>query len=237
MNVSRTQLGRRVVAVDPAVTANEESDDSGIIAVARGPHQPETCSLDHCPGHGYVLKDATCHLPPAQLSRAIIEVYDELEADRVVAETNNGGDYIGAMIHAIRADVAYSTVTASRGKHTRAEPASALYEQGRVHHCGAFPELEQEMETWTQDASSSPNRLDALVWGLTELGLIGAQGYAFMAAWGKELERKPTGPAPLAIPTLNPQDDPQPVCKCPQPRWRDWGGGKITCVFCGGEKA
>lgn len=233
MNIALAQLGRLVVAVDPAVTANEESDDSGVIAVARGPHQPETCDLDHCPGHGYLLKDATCHLPPAQLSRHIIGVYDELQADRVVAEVNNGGDYIGAMIHAIRADVPYSTVHASRGKHTRAEPAAALYEQGRVHHCGVFPDVEQEMETWTQDASWSPNRLDALVWGLTDLGLIGAQGHAFMAAWSKEAERKPTGPAPLPIPALNP-DDEQTVCKCAQPRWRD--GDIVRCVYCGGQR-
>lgn len=229
------ELGRTVVAVDPAVTANEESDDSGVIVVARGPHQADTCDLDSCPGHGYVLRDATCHLAPAQLSRHVIGVYDEAEADRVVAEVNNGGDYIGAMIHAIRADVPYSTVRATRGKQVRAEPAAALYEQGRIHHVGVFAELEQEQETWTPDASWSPNRLDALVWGLTALGLIGAQGAAFMAAWSKEIERQPNGPAPLPIPTLN-ADEATPLDPRCQHRWRDWGGA-VKCVHCGGARA
>jgi len=241
MNITREQLGRTVVACDPAVTSGEEADDSGIIVVARGPHQPETCDLDSCPGHGYVLADKTCHLPPAQLSRTIIATYDEAQADRVVAEANNGGDYIGAMIHAIRADIPYSKVTATRGKQTRAEPASALYEQGRVHHVGGadpgepFPELAAEMETWTPDASWSPNRLDALVWGLTALGLIGAQGAAFMAAWSKEIEKHPSGPRPLPIPELHPADE-QTVCKCKAPRYRETADS-IRCVFCGGEKA
>ena len=235
MNITREQLGRTVEAVDPAVTSGEEADDSGIIVVARGPHQPETCDLDSCPGHGYVLADKTCHLPPAQLSRHIIGVYDEWGVDRVVAEANNGGDYIGAMIHAIRADIPYSKVTATRGKQTRAEPASALYEQGRVHHCGVFPELEQEQETWTPDASWSPNRLDALVWGLTALGLIGAQGAAFMAAWSKEIDTHPTGPRPLPIPRLHDPDE-QTVCKCREPRYRE-ANGRLRCMRCGGEKA
>lgn len=234
MEISRQQLGRIVVAVDPAVTSGEEADDSGIIAVARGPHQPETCSLETCPGHGYVLRDATCHLPPPQLSRKIIAVFDEQQADRVVAETNNGGDYIGAMIHAIRADIPYSSVTASRGKQTRAEPASALYEQGRVHHCGVFPELEQEQETWTPDATWSPNRLDALVWGLTALGLIGAQGQAFLAAWQKEREVR-TLRQPFAM--FGDSEDGAPLKPGCQHRFMRADGGILRCVHCGGEKA
>lgn len=237
VTISRAQLGRTVVAVDPAVTSGEDSNDSGIIAVARGPHQPETCSLDKCPGHGYVLKDATCHLSPPQLSRRIISVYDELQADRVVAEVNNGGDYIGAMIHAIRADVAYRTVTASRGKHTRAEPASALYEQGRVHHCDSFPELAQEQETWTPDASWSPNRLDALVWALTELRLIGGQGAAFMVAWANEREQQASS-APRASGLDHEEPvglvSPKPGC---QHRWKAADGGIMRCMLCQGEKA
>jgi phage terminase large subunit-like protein len=176
MGVSRSELARIVVAVDPAVTANEDSDDSGVMVVARGPHQDQTCAMASCPGHGYVLADRTCHLIPAELSKLIVETYDDWQADRIIGEVNNGGDYIGALIHAVRPGVPYATVRATRGKQTRAEPVSALYEQGRVHHLGVFAELEQELETWTPDAKWSPNRLDALVWGLTFLGLIGGMG-------------------------------------------------------------
>lgn len=176
MEVDRGDLTRIVVAVDPAVTANEDSDDSGVIVVARGPHQPDTCEIDRCPGHGYVLDDRTCHLIPAELSKLVVATYDYWQADRIVAEVNNGADYIGALIHAVRVGVPYSDVRATRGKQTRAEPVSALYEQGRVHHLGVFVELEQELETWTPDSKWSPNRLDALVWGLTFLGLIAGPG-------------------------------------------------------------
>lgn len=174
MDVRRSELSRIVVAVDPAGSANEDSDDTGIVVVARGPHQPETCRIDGCPGHGYVLDDRTCHLVPAEWAKLVIATFDDWEADRIVAEQNFGADMVGTLIHAVRPGVPYRKVTATRGKKVRAEPASALYEQGRVHHLGVFAELEQELETWTPDARWSPNRLDALVWGLTELKLVGA---------------------------------------------------------------
>ena len=198
INVSRSDFTRIVVAVDPAVTATEDSDDTGIIVVARGPHQPSTCKIPFCPGHGYVLDDKTCHELPADAMKVAITAYDLWQADRVVGETNNGGDYIGTVLHAIRAGVPYSTVTASRGKQLRAEPVSALYEQGRVHHVGNFPELEQEQATWTPDSKWSPDRLDALVWGLTFLGLVGGVGDAFITAWKDEIaNRKPAPPPEL----------------------------------------
>lgn len=237
VTIARSELQRVVVAVDPAVTSGEDADDSGIIVVGRGPHQPETCSLDRCPGHGYVLRDATCHLGPAQMSRHVIAVYHEEKADRVAAETNNGGDYIGDMIHAIDAGVAYEKVTASRGKRPRMEPAAALYEQGRVHHVGAFPELEQEMETWTVDASWSPNRADALTWGLTALRLIGGQGAAFMVAWANEREQQASTPrASARMDHEEPEGlvPPKPGC---QHRWKAASGGIVRCVMCQGEKA
>jgi hypothetical protein len=109
----------------------------------------------------------------------------------------------------------------------RAEPISALYEQGRIHHLGTFPELEAEQSTWTQDSPWSPNRVDALVWGLTFLGLAGAQGAAFLAAYKDEIEqRKPAlDPRPAALPRLGAESDTQdgsalrPGCRC---------------VYCGG---
>ena len=139
---------------------------------------------------------------------------------------------VGTTIHAVRAGVPYSKVTAPRGKQVRAEPCSALYEQGRVHHLGVFPELEQELETWTPDAKWSPNRLDALVWGLTYLGLVSGQGDAFLAAWQQEIEDRPEHPAPVfAGPTpvnYEPRNALQPGCKH---RWKDG-----HCVFCAGDK-
>lgn len=185
IEVCRSDLRRVVVAVDPAVSANEDSDDTGIVVVARGPHQPATCRLEGlatCPGHGYVLDDLTCHVTPREWAARAIAAFDHWAADRIVAEVNNGGDMVGTTIHAARPGVPYEAVRATRGKTTRAEPASALYEQGRVHHLGVFPELESQLTTWTPDADS-PDRLDALVWGLTALGLIGGQGVAFLAAW------------------------------------------------------
>lgn len=232
MEISRADLKRIVVAVDPAVTATEDSDDTGIVVVARGPHQPSTCQIPFCPGHGYVLADETCHLIPAEWAKLAVRTYDKWQADRIVAEVNNGGDMVGTTIHAVRAGVPYSKVTATRGKQVRAEPCSALYEQGRVHHLGVFPELEQELETWTPDAKWSPNRLDALVWGLTYLGLVSGQGDAFLAAWQQEIEDRPEHPAPVfAGPTpvnYEPGNALQPGCKH---RWKDG-----HCVFCAGDK-
>lgn len=191
IEITREDLRRTVVAVDPAVTSGEDSDDTGLIVVARGPCQPSTCKLDvdHCPGHGYVLADLTCHVAPREWARRAVKAYHDWSAHRIVAEVNNGGDMVGEAIHAIDPAVPYRQVRATRGKQLRAEPASALYDQGRVHHLGSFPELEDQQVTWTLDARWSPDRLDALVWGLTELGLIGAQGAAFVTAWNGERER------------------------------------------------
>jgi phage terminase large subunit-like protein len=232
VEISRSDLKRIVVAVDPAVTATEDSDDTGIVVVARGPHQPSTCQIPYCPGHGYVLDDQTCHLLPAEWAKLTVQVFDKWQADRIVAEVNNGGDMVGTVIHAVRAGVPYAKVTATRGKQVRAEPASALSEQGRVHFVGTFPELEQELTTWTPDAKWSPNRLDALVWGLTYLGLVGGVGDAFLMAWQQEIEDRPahTTPAELALlphAASEPTTALHPGCK-----HRFFTG---TCVHCGGR--
>lgn len=199
ITVTKTDLKRVVVAIDPAVTNNEDSDKTGIIVVARGPHQPDTCHLTSCPGHGYVLADLTCKAAPSGWARRAVAAFDDWDADRVVAEVNNGGDMVGETIRAIRSGIPYEAVRATRGKLTRAEPASALYEQGRVHHLGDFPELVDEMTTWTPDAGWSPDRLDALVWGLTALKLIGAQGAAFLAVWKHEIAAGPQNELERAV--------------------------------------
>ncbi|MGD0386408.1 MAG: hypothetical protein ABSB73_09765 [Solirubrobacteraceae bacterium] len=234
ITVKRSHLRRVVVAIDPATTSGEDADDTGIVTVARGPCQPSTCKLTvHCPGHGYVLADDTCHLPPVGWARVAVHAFDTWDADRVVAEVNNGGDMVGVTVRTVRAGIPYATVWATRGKMVRAEPISALYEQGRVHHLGVFADLESEQSTWTPDAPFSPNRVDALVWGLTSLGLIGAQGAAFLAAYKDEVAaRKPTavGGRLAQLPRLGADSHSalRPGCK-----HRFWGQDG-RCVYCGG---
>ena len=113
-----------------------------------------------------------------QWAQAAVNAYHRLEADRIVGETNNGGDMIEAMIRNKDTNAAFTAVHASRGKAIRAEPISALYEQGRVHHVGSFPILEDQLCEWDPITSDgSPDRLDSLVWGLTELS-GGSDGWA-----------------------------------------------------------
>jgi phage terminase large subunit-like protein len=152
------QLMRVVVAIDPAVTSGEDSDLTGIIVAGM--------SAD---GHFYVLDDKTIKETPDAWARIAVEAYKEWEADRVVAEVNNGGDMVQILLRTINPSIPYKKVIATRGKRVRAEPISALYEQGRVHHVGAFDMLEDQMVTWTPDMPKSPDRIDALVWALTDL--------------------------------------------------------------------
>ena len=121
-------------------------------------------------GHGYVLADETVRAAPNVWAGRAIAAFREWKADRIVAETNNGGEMVEAVLRGIDATIPYQAVTATRGKRTRAEPISALYEQGRVHHVGTFELLEDQQCTWNPDTDlKSPDRMDALVWALTEL--------------------------------------------------------------------
>ena len=152
-------MARIVVGVDPAVTSGEDADETGIIAAGKG--------VD---GHFYVLKDSTCRLSPDGWARRAVGLYEELGADRVVAEVNQGGELVERIVRSVSKNVAYKAVRATRGKRVRAEPIAALYEQGRVHHIGALEQLEDQLCTYTPDNyAGSPDRLDALVWALTEL--------------------------------------------------------------------
>lgn len=155
------RMKRVVVAVDPAVTSSDESDETGIVAAGIG--------IDD---QFYILSDASLIASPQQWARAAIDEYLEFKADRLVAEVNNGGDLVEAVIRQVDRNVSYKKVHASRGKTIRAEPIAALYEQGRVHHVGAFNKLEDQMcefNPMEPTASGSPDRMDALVWALTEL--------------------------------------------------------------------
>jgi phage terminase large subunit-like protein len=160
------ELVRVVVAIDPQAIASsdEETSETGIVVAALG--------VD---GHGYILDDLTVSETPSKWARQAIAGYHKYKADRLIGEVNNGGDMIETVIRTEEPNIAYSRVRASRGKATRAEPISALYEQGRVHHVGMFAELEDQMCTWVQ-GDKSPDRMDAMVWALTELMLDGQAG-------------------------------------------------------------
>jgi phage terminase large subunit-like protein len=159
---------RVVVAVDPSVTSGEDADACGIVIAAEGTDS-----------HGYIVADATLHGTPARTMREAVWMFHKHEADCIVAEVNNGGDFVGNAIAAIDPDVPYRAVRASRGKQVRAQPVSALYEQGKIHHIGSFPQLEDELVTWTPEEPKSPNRLDALVWAVTELRGLSQASWAF----------------------------------------------------------
>jgi phage terminase large subunit-like protein len=153
-------LSRIVVGVDPAVTSGEDSCETGIVVAGQ-------CGEDF-----YVLADWSGRMTPEQWARRAVNAYHEFSADRVIGEVNNGGDLVESVIRNSDRNVAYSAVHASRGKAKRAEPIEALYEQGRVHHVGQFATLEDQMCSFVPqdaDASNSPDRMDALVWALTDL--------------------------------------------------------------------
>lgn len=154
------QFERIVVAVDPAVTNTENSDFHGI----------SVCGVSS--GEGYVLADASMPGSPNDWARMAIALHNQYDADAIVAEVNQGGDMVAEVIRAVSPNVRVKEVRATRGKHIRAEPIAALYEQGRVHHVGSYPELEEQMTLTTNagyEGEGSPDRMDALVWALTDL--------------------------------------------------------------------
>lgn len=155
------QIQRIVIAIDPAVTSTEESDETGMVAVAKG--------VD---GRGYVLDDLSCRLSPDGWANRAVSAYRNLQADKIIAEANNGGDLVESVIRTVDRIVPFKKVHAAKGKITRAEPIAALYEQGRISHVGSFPQLEDQMCQYTgEPGEKSPDRMDALVWALAELFL------------------------------------------------------------------
>ena len=151
-------LMRVVVAIDPAVTSGEDSDSTGIVVAG--------VSND---GQYYVLEDLTIKASPDGWTRTAVNAYHNHKADRIVAETNNGGDMIEHLIRQVDPSVSFRKVTATRGKIVRAEPIAALSEQGRLHLVGKYPELEDQLCNFTHESKDSPDRLDAMVWGITDL--------------------------------------------------------------------
>ena len=155
-------LAQVVVAIDPAVTSNARSDETGIVVAGVDSEK-----------HYYVIADGSGRMSPNKWAERAIALYDKHSADRIIGEVNNGGDLVKEVLKTASGGQTFRflSVNASRGKYARAEPVAALYEQGKVHHVGTFPDLEDQMCTWTPrgPADVSPDRMDALVWAITQL--------------------------------------------------------------------
>lgn len=168
---SAPPLTRVAVAIDPAVTSGEHADETGMIVGGVDKFQ-----------QGYVLADLSCRASPDQWARRALLAFDQYEADLILAEVNNGGELVESVLRAAalamkRPMPPFKAVHASRGKRTRAEPISLFYEQGRCHHVGLLPLLEDQMCVFVPDETDgSPDRVDALVWLFTELMLGAGQG-------------------------------------------------------------
>jgi len=177
-------MRRIVVGVDPAVTSGEDSDDTGIIVAGLGED-----------GLGYVITDSTCHETPAEWAARAVRLYHHHQADRIVAEVNNGGEMVELTIRTVDKNVPYKAVHASRGKRVRAEPIAALYEQGKIKHLGSFAALEDQMCSFVPDdvGAKSPDRLDALVWALTELMLDEGNPWAYLDTETEQLQQELEG--------------------------------------------
>ena len=156
-------LQRVVVAIDPATTNKDDSDETGIIVAGLGRDN-----------YGYILADYSGKYTPNGWANKAVNAYQEYSADRIVGETNQGGDMVENVIRGQSANVSYKEVRATRGKQIRAEPIASLYEQGKVFHIGQLSKLEDQLCTW-EPGNDSPDRLDALVWALTEL-MLGNSG-------------------------------------------------------------
>ena len=174
------EMLRVVVAIDPAVSTSEGSDETGIVVAGKGTD-----------GRWYVLADVSGRYTPDQWGREAVAAYNRFDADRIIGEVNNGGDMIENTLRNIDRNISYKAVRASKGKVTRAEPVAALYEQKRVSHVGSLATLEDQMCVFTTDYDRarmqySPDRMDALVWALTELAVEENPGDNLMEYWKRK---------------------------------------------------
>jgi phage terminase large subunit-like protein len=229
-------LTRIVVAIDPAVTSNEESDETGIVVVGIDGQNPE---------HMYVLQDDSGIYTPREWASRAIMLYRKWEADRIIGEVNQGGDMVESTLRNVDPNIPYTSVRATRGKELRAEPVSALYEQGRVHHVGrgddavALAKLEDQMVNWNpQTSKDSPDRVDALVWACTELasGSSGAGWIQFYKGEAINAQRKgyieETVDSKVRVDGVRTD-----VCSmCGSTFFTRSGNGKDTCFSCGAER-
>lgn len=165
--VSKPDLKRIVIAIDPAATSNMESDETGIIVAGKDQD-----------GKGYVLEDLSGKYSPNEWGKIAQQAAKNWNADCIVAEKNMGGDMVESVIKSTGTPTRIKLVTATKGKYVRAEPIYSLYEQHKIYHVGHFPLLESQMITFDPDKGKSPDRVDALVWGMTEL-MLGSHRPAF----------------------------------------------------------
>lgn len=151
-------LAKILVCLDPAVTSKESSDETGIIVVAK-----TIC------GKGVVLDDESGIYTPSQWATKAILLYEKHQAHAILAEINQGGDMIEHTLKSINSHIIFKGVRAKNSKYERAIPIASLYKQGKIYHAREFLKLEEQMQNFTQNPSSSPDRMDALVWGFQEL--------------------------------------------------------------------
>lgn len=153
------KMRRTIVAIDPAIRSQSHNDETGIIVCGLGDD-----------GRGYVLADRSGRMSPDAWARRVLSAFDDFDANLILAETNRGGEMVENTLRTIRPHVPFKEAQASKGKGLRAEPIAALYEQGRVSHAEKLAVLEKQLTTWNpKESPESPDRLDALVWGLREL--------------------------------------------------------------------
>jgi predicted phage terminase large subunit-like protein len=155
------ELKRITVNIDPAISNNADSDETGITVTGKDGN-----------GNGYVLEDQSGKYSPEQWASVSISLVEKWNADCIVGEKNQGGDMIKSVLRATGYKGRIKLVTATKGKFIRAEPIYAFYEQGKIFHVGYHPQLESQMCIFTSDLKNSPDRVDSMVWGFTELMLV-----------------------------------------------------------------
>lgn len=165
------ELKSIIVSIDPAVTAEEGSNETGIVIAG----------IDE-ENHGYLLEDKSGLYSPQEWGEIAVKAYEKYKADYIVAEVNNGGDLVANNIKQVGKALGYKhipvkSVHATKGKWIRAEPVSTLYEQGKIHHVGSFPTLEDQITTWMPGDKLSPDRLDSMVWAFTYLLVKQTEAY------------------------------------------------------------
>jgi len=169
----KDQIIETVIAVDPAVTDSAMTEAERQDARARGKEPDEDGIIvmgKTRNNHIYVIADLSCRGRRSDIAKIVVGAYNDYQANCVIVEKNNGGDWIKNALKSVSRSVKVENVTARKNKKIRAEPVQAVYEEGMVHHVGVYPELEYEMTTWVYDTGmDSPNHLDALVWGGTWL--------------------------------------------------------------------
>lgn len=176
--IKRTELPEHMdlinVAIDPAAKSGEDSDETGIITMSMVRYW-DAADKNPDKSHGFIFDDQSGIYTPSEWGRKAIHRFKLFKANRVVGEINNGGEMVKHVIHSIDDTVPFKEVTATRGKARRAEPVSSLMGEGRLHIVGMMPKLEDQMTTWdpTNPDDFSPDRMDAMVWGVTD-SMIGS---------------------------------------------------------------